>query len=472
MSLLHEMYSPKALSPSTELALPIGPNDMVLTVIDASVLPAGPNVLTLGDDETAETVLYSAVDGNTVTVAERGFDGTTAKDWPAGTPVARLLTAQDIAALQDNVRDLAGRSSDGKRVARFTVGTSVAGWTAVDCDYLCDGTDDQVEINAALNALPAHGGEVVILDGTYNITAPILIPKDNVSLQGNGAATVLKRMFDGDPDWENPSGTVELRSRQRCKVSKLTFDGNGDVYDGGRNVGVMLENSSFNEIVENTSQNHEAEGIYLQGSSNNTLAGNTSNNNDRGIYLVDSSNNMLIGNTCNNNYYGIDLWDSSNDNIVTGNTCNNNNSLGISLSHVSDNIVTGNMCNNGYSGVDLWDSSNCMVTGNMCNNNHRGVALNYSSNNTVTGNTANNNEQAGIWLYASLNNTVTGNVSLRGNGDSSDYTGSQYTIFLFSEENEYNLVAMNNCMGKAPVVEGGTGNSVYGNKHDAGDDLP
>ena len=31
----------------------------------------------------------------------------------------------------------------GKRTCRFTVGTSAAGWTAADCDYLCDGTDDQ-----------------------------------------------------------------------------------------------------------------------------------------------------------------------------------------------------------------------------------------------------------------------------------------------------------------------------------------
>ena len=43
----------------------------------------------------------------------------------------------------------------GKKVARFVVGTSTAGWTAADCDYLCDGTADQVEINNAITALPA-----------------------------------------------------------------------------------------------------------------------------------------------------------------------------------------------------------------------------------------------------------------------------------------------------------------------------
>ena len=76
-----------------------------------------------------------------------------------------------------------------KKAARFVVGTSAAGWTAADCDYLCDGTDDQTEINAAITALPATGGEILILDGTYNITAKIDITKNNVSIRGNGNAT-------------------------------------------------------------------------------------------------------------------------------------------------------------------------------------------------------------------------------------------------------------------------------------------
>ncbi|HHU60243.1 TPA: hypothetical protein GXZ34_04930, partial [bacterium] len=80
-----------------------------------------------------------------------------------------------------NKEDLDSHLADGashSKTARFVVGTSTAGWTSKDVDYLCDGTNDQEEIIQALNALPATGGEVVILDGTYNITASINIPKD------------------------------------------------------------------------------------------------------------------------------------------------------------------------------------------------------------------------------------------------------------------------------------------------------
>ncbi len=79
----------------------------------------------------------------------------------------------------------------GKRTCRFVIGTSAAGWTNADCDYLCDGTADDVEINAAIQALPESGGEIRILDGIYQITETIVINKPNVSIEGNGVATVL-----------------------------------------------------------------------------------------------------------------------------------------------------------------------------------------------------------------------------------------------------------------------------------------
>lgn len=96
-----------------------------------------------------------------------------------------------------NVRGPAGQDgSDGMacRPARFVVGAANAGWTADDCDYLCTGSEDQVKINAAIAALPAQGGEIVLLDGTYNVgyVNPITLNKANVTLRGSGPATRVK----------------------------------------------------------------------------------------------------------------------------------------------------------------------------------------------------------------------------------------------------------------------------------------
>ena len=283
------------------------------------------------------------------------------------------------------------------KTARFVIGTSTAGWTAADCDYLCDGTADQVEINNAITALPATGGEIVILDGTYNITAKIDVTKDNVSIRGNGNSTILKRMFDSSVK----EGVITLTSRSGCKISNLQVDGNK----------VSYANNTYNY------------GIYLYESSNNTITGNTCNNNGTGIYLGTSSNNTITGNTCNNTYNnGIYLYTSSN-NTITGNTSNSNTSAGI------------------YLGTS-------------------------SKNNTITGNTCNNNG-TGIYLYESSNNTITGNTCIRGTGQAGDYTTTEYTIRLRGTTNKYNLIAMNNCMGKAVTNDGGTGNTLVNNKFDA-----
>jgi len=317
------------------------------------------------------------------------------KETPAGAQAKAAAAAGAVQA------DLAAHKADGtqhKKTARFVIGTSTAGWTAADCDYLCDGTADQVEIIQALNALPATGGEVVILDGIYNITASINIPKDNVSIRGSGNATTLKRMYNSTntDSGSTAKGLITLNEKSGCKIQGLQIDGNKAIYTSGYNYG---------------------------------------------IYLSSSSDNTVTGNTCNNNSNGIRLDSSSNENTVTGNTCNNN-SNGIGLSSSSNNTVTGNTCNNNDNGIDLYSSSNNTVTGNTCNNNYYGIFLSSSSDNTVTGNTC-----------------------IRGTGQPSDYTSSQYTIRLAGSGNNYNLISSNNCMGKDVVIEGGTSNTSVNNKY-------
>ena len=68
-------------------------------------------------------------------------------------------------------------------------------------DYVCDGVGDQAEIQAAIDALPADGGSVLLLEGTYDIRkvgkegipslGGILITRSNVCLKGSGWGTKL-----------------------------------------------------------------------------------------------------------------------------------------------------------------------------------------------------------------------------------------------------------------------------------------
>jgi len=91
-------------------------------------------------------------------------------------------------------------------------------------DYVCDGTADEVEINAAIAALPAGGGKVVLSEGTFTLAARINFPAiDNIVLEGAGReATTITAVNASAID----STMVRISGRSNCSVRHLTIDGN------------------------------------------------------------------------------------------------------------------------------------------------------------------------------------------------------------------------------------------------------
>ncbi|MCM1334001.1 MAG: hypothetical protein NC084_12120 [Bacteroides sp.] len=106
MAQLKTMYEPQSNTPETSLRGALAADGTSVTVLDSSVLPDAPNLLTIGaDTTTAETVLMTAKNGNTLTIT-RGQDGTTPRAWAAGDVIGRYFTAYDQRALQENVETL------------------------------------------------------------------------------------------------------------------------------------------------------------------------------------------------------------------------------------------------------------------------------------------------------------------------------------------------------------------------------
>ena len=106
MSELVTMYPAQANSPETSLSGALTAAGTTVNVVDGSVLPEAPNLLTIGaDGSTAETVLMTAKSGNVLTVT-RAQNGTTARAWSAGDVIARYFTAADQTAIQDNIKKL------------------------------------------------------------------------------------------------------------------------------------------------------------------------------------------------------------------------------------------------------------------------------------------------------------------------------------------------------------------------------
>ena len=267
-----------------------------------------------------------------------------------------------------------------------------------NADYICDGTDDQAEINAAISSLGTSGGSVILLEGTYSITGPINLAS-NVALIGQGPGTVLRvpNAFNANLNVVSASGV------SRVVVANLRIDGNRANQTAGIMNGVYFYNVTYGEIRSCYLENLRGEGIYLYSSNNNTVSGNT----------------------CRGNYYEGILLDRSSNNTVSGNTCQGNNSDGIALYRSSNNTVSGNTCQgNYYEGIFLWESSNNNICGNTC-----------IENSQLTDNTYSNIQ---IFLNSDYN-LISGNVCRRG----ALTNKPKYGINIATSDCDYNMVEGN-----------------------------
>ena len=83
-------------------------------------------------------------------------------------------------------------------------------------------------IQKAIHQLPAEGGELRLLPGTYACTHPIVIDKNNVTLRGTGSATLL-RLSDNVNAPVIIMGLAEgvpSRATRHVRVMDLMIDGN------------------------------------------------------------------------------------------------------------------------------------------------------------------------------------------------------------------------------------------------------
>jgi parallel beta-helix repeat protein len=348
-----------------------------------------------------------------------------------------------------------GTITAGNRISNGTLSGQVRSATIVvaasnskdkaQVDYVCDGVDDQNEINAAINSLPDNGGSVYLAEGTYILSDNIVISKSNVAIVGAGASTVLKIKDNKNADMS----VIYAWGKVNLLIQNLHINGNRANQTTGYMNGIYFDSVENSKIVDCWVENLRSHyGILLVHSSNNKVTGNTCTGiGYSDIYLGWSNYNTVTGNTCmGNSNNGIELYSSSN-NTVTGNTCQNN-WVGIYLLYYSDNnTVTGNTCTGGAYGIFISLSNNNTVTGNTYQRNSDGILLSGSSNNTVTGNTCTGNGSNGIRLYlSSNNNTISGNTVV-GNSQASNNT---YDGIHIENDCDYNNIQGN-------TVRSGTG---------------
>jgi parallel beta-helix repeat protein len=365
-------------------------------------------------------------------------------------------------------------------------------------DYICTGTDDQGKVMEGIADLPAGGGSIVLLEGTYTVDAnndPIKISSvDNVTIQGQGKSTKIC-LGTGIS-----SNLIEVVDASGITIKDLYVDGTTTAGSGGVDIyqcGVLFDTVTYSNIIDVITESNKMHGLHIYDSSlrievsgcecvDNTEVGifinssediivgaNTCYSNDtQGVQLHATTDSTVVGNNCSENLNsGIYLDTNSNYNTINGNTCSGNTSNGIYLyNYIYNTTVTGNTCyNNTLDGISA--STNILystISGNSCRSNSRhGVQLSVACNdNSVVGNACTNNTEANISLDSSSRNTISGNLCFV----SSSSDGISITSDSLYNTISGNTCATNNHYGIYLQLSSNSntivGNSSYSNEYD------
>ncbi|MDD3932238.1 MAG: hypothetical protein PHP55_00105 [Methanoculleus sp.] len=85
---------------------------------------------------------------------------------------------------------LGGNATQAPRITVAASDSSAA--ARASADYLCDGVNDQQEIQAALDALPAAGGEVVLTEGKFLCTKSVAMPPKTALIGQDARETTIE----------------------------------------------------------------------------------------------------------------------------------------------------------------------------------------------------------------------------------------------------------------------------------------
>lgn len=312
-----------------------------------------------------------------------------------GTTDSPQLAGVNVGDASDTTlaRDAAGIVSiEGKRITRSAAYIIAANDSEIktQADYVCDGTNDHLDIQAAIDALPATGGEVLLLDGTYNIEVSLVLDSYQ-TLRGCGRSTILTTTT-ANLDIITATGGSGTE-KTGILIADLCIDGNA----GGvtNDIGIYWEYVDNSKILNCWLLDNGEHGINLVYSDKNTLLGNTCSDNAwEGIRLDDSNGNSIVSNPCDGNDWNIGLVNSIN-NSITSNICQDGE-IGIYLELSAYNSITANTCiGNSESGIVLTNACNVgTIANNICQRSGEyGISVASSDNVLVSHNTCTENSQ-------------------------------------------------------------------------------
>ena len=300
-------------------------------------------------------------------------------------------------------------------------------------DYLCDGFEDDVEINLALRSADTSttaGRTVLLKEGTYHVVRSIIVTS-HLTLRGAGAATIIQ-LEDNAPSMLATAGILRLKDDSQRGLDKrvthvtledFVVDGNrahqlaatdekkyGFYAEGdfivlrrlvARNcAGYGFDPHSTQDTVPSLHVTIEdceafgnaADGFTLDMVQSSTFSRNHAHDNDRhGINLTSTTAGVTISNcrSIHNGATGLVGQNGTHDLVVQA--CE--------------------LANNAFEGIYLRDADGCNLLGNTLRENVRsGITLRLSDRTTISGNRLEMNDPGSAARAVVLVDSATVNI--------------------------------------------------------------
>lgn len=328
----------------------------------------------------------------------------------------------------------------GTYAATFTVAANDASAASkATADFVCSGSADDVDIQAAIGALPSGGGSVILSEGTFTITTKIVLA-DDVTLAGQGFSTIITQ-----PNSTNLATILDIDGESRVTIRDLKIDANGANQGGSSGFCISADGSSA-AIVDLVIENCHLDDTRRAGISMNTvdkfhIRGNRITNtgtsgvgNGSGIHADGAITNGVISDnifetSLGTDTHGIALFNASSRAANSGVTISNNVikdqsedgiEWGTSLSGNKPVLITcvGNtIINPGKDGIRITRCTGCIVANNTIDSAAEdGIAVDGTTDgaqgNIVQGNAIRNTEFSAIRILHCQDTIVDGNTCL------------------------------------------------------------
>lgn len=279
-------------------------------------------------------------------------------------------------------------------------------------------------LQAAFDALPENGGEVIIPSGEYELTESLILTKGDVQIRGAGAAThIINCNQNGEPAIILRSPTIpNIKSDEttadiwRIQLSDFRVSGNINSGDGillervdevylsglsvdhngghGINLTYCLEDPRVNHCI--ITYNGKA-GMYIIGCHDIIVSANQFEENQDALQFIDGFNLTMTGNNIDDHLrHGVVIENTYGGCLITGNMIEECQGTAIILDRrACGTSISGNaIAHNLGGGLDLRDSWGCTVSANTFTANYNFSVFigSKSSRHSISGNNISNSQ--------------------------------------------------------------------------------